>query len=83
VPKPFWFRLLMSVGAGVAFGVLVAISLTILDIYLAGHGRPTLGAPLLDVDSLGVHLSLNDVLFLVAAVTAAMFTWRAMGKNAV
>ena len=68
--------MLVSLGAGLAFGLLVAIALTVVDLYLAGHGRRSLSAPLLDVPPLGIHLSLADVLFLGAAVFGAAITWR-------
>ena len=67
---------MVSLGAGLAFGLLVAIALTVVDLYLAGHGRRPLSAPLLDVPPLGIHLSLADVLFLGAAVLGAAITWR-------
>lgn len=76
-----WARLVISLGAGVALGVLVAILLTVLDLYLAGHGRRQLSAPWLDVASLGVHLSLADVLFLGAALLGAVFTWRGTAND--
>ena len=69
-------RLLASLGAGLALGVLVAILLTVADLYLTGHGRPALGAPLIDVAPLGIHLSLADLLFLCAVVFGAVVTWR-------
>jgi hypothetical protein len=69
-------RLLISLGAGLAFGVLVAIVLTAVDLYLAGHGRRPLSAPWLDVTQPGIHLSLADVLFLTAVVFVAAITWR-------
>jgi hypothetical protein len=74
--RPWWVRLITSIGAGLALGVLVAIALTVVDLYLAGHGRRPLGAPLLDVTPLGIHLSLADVLFLSAVVFGAAITWR-------
>jgi hypothetical protein len=72
----WWARLSISLGAGVAFGILVAIVLTVVDLYLAGHGHRQLSAPLLDMPSLGIHLSLADVVFLSAAALAAAITWR-------
>jgi hypothetical protein len=74
--RPWWFRLLISVLAGVSFGVPVAITLTIADLYLSGHGYRPLSAPLLSAAALGIHLSLIDLLSLVATVLAAAVTWR-------
>jgi hypothetical protein len=74
--RPWWVRLLISLGAGMAFGVAVAIALAVLDLYLAGHGQRQLGGPFIDVARWGIHLSLADILFLCAVVFAAAITWR-------
>jgi hypothetical protein len=76
-PRAWWVRLLVSLGAGFSVAVLVAIALTVVDLYLAGHGMLLIGRPWLDVDQLGVHLSRADVVFLAAALLAAGFAWRA------
>jgi hypothetical protein len=65
-----------------ALGVLVAIALTVVDLYLTGHSQRWLTAPLLESASFGVHLSLADILFLVAAGFGAALTWRATGRAA-
>jgi hypothetical protein len=81
-PRFTWLtRLLVSLGAGLAFGVLVALVLTVADLYLTGHGYRSLGAPFLDAPAVGVHLSLADVLFLGAVVLAAAMTWRSMTRG--
>jgi hypothetical protein len=74
---------LVSLGAGAAFGVLVAIVLTIVDLYLSGHGRRPLGAPLFDWPAWGIHLSLADIIFLGAAVLAAGITWHRTARDGV
>jgi hypothetical protein len=79
--RPWWVRLLISLGAGVAFGVSVAIALTVVDLYIAGHGQRQLSAPFIDVARWGIHLSLADILFLSAAVFAAAITWRRTAGN--
>ena len=79
VPAPkrsWWMRLLLSFGAGVASALVVAIAIAVVDLYLTGQGMAPLGAPLLDWPGAGIHLSLADVLFLVAAGLAAAITWR-------
>ena len=76
-PKhPWWVRLLLSFGAGVGSAVVVAIAITIVDLYLAGHGMAPLNAPLVTWPAAGIHLSLADVIFLGAAALAAASTWR-------
>jgi hypothetical protein len=74
--RTWWLRLLVSLGAGLGFGVLVAMVLTVLDLYQAGHGQLPLSRPWLQVTGLGVHLSRADVVFLFAAVLGAGLTWR-------
>jgi hypothetical protein len=71
-----WARLLVSLGAGLGAAVLVALALTIVDLYLAGHGQPLLSRPWLDVEGLGVHLSRADAVLLLAAVLGSALTWR-------
>jgi hypothetical protein len=74
--RTWWVRLLVSLGAGLAGAVVVAIALTVVDLYLTGHGLRSLSRPWLDVEQLGVHLSRADVVFLLAAVIGAALTWR-------
>jgi hypothetical protein len=66
----------MSLGTGLGFGVLVAMALTILDLYQVGHGQLALSRPWLDVARLGIHLSRADVVFLLALVLGAGLAWR-------
>lgn len=72
----WWLRLLLSFGAGLASAVLVAIVFAVIDLYLTGHQLPALNSPLIDWPRMGVHLSLADVIFLLAAVLATAITWR-------
>jgi hypothetical protein len=74
--RPWWIRLLLSFGAGLASAVIVAVAISIVDIYLTGHGMAPLDSPLLDWPGAGIHLSLADVIFLAAAAMAAAITWR-------
>ena len=70
----------MAIG-GAAFGGFVAgaLLLTLLDLYLAGHSIEPLGnRPLLDVDALGIHLSVADSLALGLGGIAAMAAGRAI-----
>jgi hypothetical protein len=74
--REWWVRLLISLGAGFGIAVLVAIAFTVVDIYLAGHDRPLLGRPWIDLDALGIHLSRADVAILLSGVLATGFAWR-------
>jgi hypothetical protein len=76
-PRRTWrVRLLVSLGSGVGLALLVALVLTVVDLYEAGHGQPLLSRPWLEMAELGVHLSRADVVFLLAAVLGAGLTWR-------
>ena len=74
-------RLFLALVAGLGTAMIVAIVLTILDLYLTGHGQGSITTPLLDRPALGVHLSLADMIVLVAAVLAAGITWRGMARD--
>jgi hypothetical protein len=62
-------------------GILAAIALTVVDLYLSGHGLRPLSAPWLEWPAAGVHLSRADVIFLVAAGLGAVVTWRRMARR--
>lgn len=79
--RSWWTRLLLSLAAGIGSAVLVAIALAIFDLYLTGHGLRRLSAPLIDWAGAGIHLSLADVIFLVAAALAATVTWRRTARG--
>jgi hypothetical protein len=79
--RPFGVRLLVSLGAGFGVGLLVALALTLLDLYQSGHGQQPLSRPWLDIEALGIHLSRADVLFLTAAMVGVGLTWRKTGSS--
>lgn len=71
-------KFLAPVAAAVGGFVAAALILTIVDLYLAGHNITPLGSRrLLDLDAMGVHLSLADFLALAGATVAAAFGWLA------
>jgi hypothetical protein len=70
----WWVRLLASLMAALGAAFLVAIASAILDLYLTGHGLPSLSRPL--VDGAGLYLSLADVVCLGAAAGAGVIVWR-------
>ena len=70
----------VAIGGG-AFGGFVAgaLLLTVLDLYLAGHSIEPLGnRPLLDIDALGIHLSVADSVALGLGMIAAMAAGQAV-----
>ena len=74
--RSWWIRVLLSFAAGLASAFVVAMVLAGIDLYLTGHRMAPLNAPLLDWPAGGIHLSLADIIFLVAAALAAAITWR-------
>lgn len=61
-----------GVAAGIAAALLLAIALAITDIYLSGHGHPTLSRPWLEIPEWGIFLSRADVILLAGSGIAAL-----------
>jgi hypothetical protein len=74
--RTWWARLLGSLGAALGSAVLLALALTVVDLYRAGHGQLLLGRPWLEWEGLGVHLSRADAVCLLGAMLGAALTWR-------
>jgi hypothetical protein len=74
--RSWWVRLLLSFGAGIASALVVAIAISVVDLYLTGHGMAPLNEPVVNWSAGGIHLSLADIIFLGAAALAAAITWR-------
>jgi hypothetical protein len=74
--RTWWARLLGSLGAALGSAVLLALALTVVDLYQAGHGQLLLSRPWLGWEGLGVHLSRADAVCLLGAMLGAALTWR-------
>jgi len=68
------FVLSASVGlaAGFATAIILAIVLTVVDLYLSGHGRPMLSRAWLSVPAWGISMSRADTIFLGGACVVAL-----------
>jgi hypothetical protein len=74
--RSWWARLLGSLGAALGSAVLLALALTVVDLYQAGHGQLLLSRPWLELEALGVHLGRADAVCLLGAMLGAALTWR-------
>jgi hypothetical protein len=74
-------RLGLALAAGFAAAVLAAVALGILDLYVTGHGQPSVLRPWIDWPDAGVHLSRGDVVMYLAACLAGLGTWVAAGRS--
>lgn len=68
--KQLILTLLGSIVAGLGAAAGCAITLAVIDIYLAGHGRATLGRPW--IDGAFVHLSRADVVLCIFSLGTAL-----------
>jgi hypothetical protein len=69
-------RIFRSLGAGLVAAVLVAVALAVVDLYLTGHGRPSIRDPWIAWDAAGVHLSVADVIWFLAIGIAVAVAYR-------
>lgn len=66
-------RIVIALSAALATGLTVAITLALIDIYLAGHDRPSfVHAP---ATGLAPGTTWGDVIFLGSALLAALAAW--------
>ena len=67
--------------AAISAAVVTAVSLAVLDLYLTGHGRPSLLQPVVEWPPLGVSLSVGDMIMLSAAAIGGAVGWHAAGSG--
>lgn len=75
-------RLCLSVAAGIGAAVVAAIIVTVIDLYVTGHGYGSITREVITPDQAGVHLSLGDLSMLAAAMAVAVSTWYLTGHRA-
>lgn len=68
-------RLGISTIAGIAAGVVVALLVTVLDLYLTGHGHGSVTREVITWEHAGVHLSIADLGMLMTGIVVAVLTW--------
>ena len=71
-------RLGLAIGASLGVAVLAAVVLAVLDLWVTGHGQPSLLRPWVDWPDAGVHLSRGDIVMLLTSCLAGLGTWFAV-----
>ena len=75
-------RLGTSAAAGIGAAIVSALVVTVIDLYLTGHGYGSITREVLTWAPAGVHLSIGDIGMLVTAIAAAVSTWCLAGDGA-
>jgi hypothetical protein len=74
-------RLGISTAAGMAAAVAAALLVTLLDVYLTGHGHSSVTREVITWEPAGVHLSIADVGMLMTGIVVAVLTWYLVGHG--
>lgn len=61
-----------GMATGIAAALLLAVVLAMVDIYLSGHGHPTLSRRWIEIPEWGISLSRADVVLLAGSGIAAV-----------
>jgi len=69
-------RIVLALSIGIAAAVFSAVLITIVDIYLSGHGYAGLTLEYFTWSAADVHLSMGDIIMLGTAVLAAVLAWK-------
>lgn len=75
-------RLVFSTLAALGTMLIVVLVLTIADLYLVGHGYPSINRELLTWPGVGTSMSLADILLLLPGLAAWCVTWFLLRRNA-
>lgn len=59
--------------------VLAAVVITLIDLYMTGHGYGSITREVITWDPAGVHMSIGDIAMLTAMVVAAVSIWYLTG----
>ena len=72
--RRFIFRVGVTLAAGLGAALLLALGLTLLELYQTGHSRPSLSR----MEIPGLSMSFADAIFTVGVLLAVVLTYRAM-----
>ena len=74
-------RLGISTAAGIGAAVVAALVITVIDLYVTGHGYGSITREVITWDPAGVHLSIGDVGMLITMIVVAVSTWYLIGHG--
>jgi hypothetical protein len=69
-------RLVLALAAVVATALTVAIVAALVELYVTGHGHGSIMREVVRWPAAGVHLSVPDIVMLLAGGAAGILTWR-------
>jgi hypothetical protein len=75
-------RLTVSIFAGIGAAVVAALVVTVVDLYLTGHGRASITREVITWAQAGVHLSIGDLAMLTTLIAVAALAWHLSGSRA-
>lgn len=68
------FRVAVALAAAFGAALLLALGLTLLDLYQTGHSRPSLSR----MEIPGLNMSVADIIFTVGVLLAGVWTFQAL-----
>lgn len=72
VLRRYGLSIVGGMATGIGAALLLAVALAIVDIYLSGHGHPTLSRRWIEIPEWGISLSRADVVLLAGSSIAAV-----------
>lgn len=73
--SPFFNRAAITIRNSLFSGVISAVILAIIDLYLTGHGYGSILREIITWELVNVHLSSGDLIVLIASVLSGYVTW--------
>lgn len=80
-------RIMVAIGVALGCGVVSALVLALVDLYLTGHARPSMGRATIPIAGTSQAASVADLLLLSAIIVPGLVTWlllrtpRSRGNN--
>lgn len=71
----------ISAAAGVGGAIMAALVITVIDLYLTGHGYDSIMREVITWHPGGVHLSIGDIGMLIAMMVVAVAVWHLLDHD--